>query len=204
MSSSTPAQTVPAPGYDELKPPPDLAWQQQAIATLQRYTSITIVDRTSAPQPINSIECQEIYQHLLDKVTSDGHSGFRALSKSITGTESNHTAIRAAVVTFMQHSCAGRRRPWIVSAKSIDDNITLSHMDTTGWLSDNELQFMASLLQIPIYVFATLHGRRRTRRWIPYNPAFKTDACMPQTPDYNLHLRHNVVRDHFDRVVFNR
>lgn len=132
MSSSTPAQNVPAPGSDELKPPPDLAWQQQAIATLQRYTSTTIVDRTSAPQPINSIKCQEIYLHLLDKVTADGHCGFRALSKSITGTESNHTAIRAAVVTFIQHSCAGRKRPWIVSTKSIDEYITLSHMDTTG------------------------------------------------------------------------
>ena len=201
--SATPAAVnVPAPGSDELKPPPNVAWIRLAIATLQQYTSITIVDRSSNPQPINAVECQEIYPHILDKVTGDGHCGFRALAKSITGTDSNHAALRAVVVAFMQQSCSGRRRPWIVGTKSIAEYIQLSHTGTTGWLSDVELQFLASLLQIPIYVFATLPGRRNARRWIQYGPAFRTPECMPQTADYQLHLRHTSGRDHFDRVVF--
>ena len=132
VSATRAAVNVPAPGSDKLKAPPSVAWLRLAIATLQRYTSITIVDRSSNPQPINSVECQEIYPHVLDKVTGDGHCGFRALAKSITGTDSNHAAIRAAVAAFMRQSCSGRRRPWIVNTKTIADYIQLSHMDTTG------------------------------------------------------------------------
>ena len=166
------------------------------ICTLRQYTSIKIVDRSSNPQPIISVECQEIYLHVLDKVTGDGHCGFRALAKSLTGTDSNHVVIRAAVVVvFMRQSCSGCRRPWIVSTKTIADYIQLSHMDTTGWLSDVELLFVASLLQILIYVFATLGGTRITRRWIRYDPAFRTPECMSQTAD-------TISKYHFDRVVF--
>ena len=113
---------MPVPGSTELKPSPDMGWQKQAIATLQMYTSIPFVDRTSAPEPRNSAECAEIFPHL-DKCAGDGHCGFRALSKSITGTEANHGAFRAAVVAFMRPSCSGRRRPWLVNTKSIDDYI---------------------------------------------------------------------------------
>ena len=173
-----PAAVVPAPGSGELKPPPDVEWMKQAIATLQRYTSVPFVDRSSAPDPINSAECSEILPHLLDKATGDGHCGFRALSKSITGTEANHGAVRAAVVAFMRSSCAGRRRPWLVSTKSIDDYIQQTKMDTTGWLSDIELLFIASLLQIRIYVFATMNLRGQARRWIAYKPAFALQGCM--------------------------
>ena len=45
---------VQFPGSSELKPPPDMVWQKQAIATLQRYTSIPFVDRISAPEPRKS------------------------------------------------------------------------------------------------------------------------------------------------------
>ena len=118
-SATHAAVNVPAPGSDKLKPPPSVARLRLATATLQLYTSIEIVDKSSNPQPINSVECQEIYLHVLDKVTGDGHCGFRALAKSITGTDSNHAAIRAAVVVFMRQSCSGRRRPSIVSTKTL-------------------------------------------------------------------------------------
>ena len=203
LSPTTPtAINRPPPGSNELKPPPNVTWKRLAIATLQHYTSIPIEDRSANPRPINSVQCQEIYPHVLDKVTGDGHCGFRALAKAITGTDANHAAIRAAVVAFMHQSCSGRRRPWIVSTKSIAEYIQLSNMSTTGWLSDVELQFIATLLQIPIYVFATLPGRRAARRWIRYGSAFSTPDCMPPTTDYQLHLRHSSGRDHFDRVVF--
>ena len=119
VSATHAAVNVPAPGSDKLKPPPSVARLRLATATLQLYTSIEIVDKSSNPQPINSVECQEIYLHVLDKVTGDGHCGFRALAKSITGTDSNHAAIRAAVVVFMRQSCSGRRRPSIVSTKTL-------------------------------------------------------------------------------------
>ena len=136
IARATPAVLhVPAAGSAELKPPPDMAWQKQAIATLQKYTSVPFVDRTSAPEPINSEKCSEILPHLLDKATGDGHCGFRALSKSITGTEANHAAFRAAVVALMHSSCAGRKRPWLVSTGTIDDYIQQTNIDTTAVLS---------------------------------------------------------------------
>ena len=63
-TASTIALHVSAAGSAELKPPPDMAWQKQAIATLQKYTSVPVVDRSSAPDPINSEECSEILPHL--------------------------------------------------------------------------------------------------------------------------------------------
>ena len=191
-----------APGNGQLKPPPNMGWQKQAIATLQRFTSIPIVDRSHTPEPTNSAACPEIHPHLLDRVIGDGHCGFRALSKSITGTETNYSAFRAAVVAFMRCSCAGRRRPWLVSARSIDDYIQQTNMDTTGWLSDVELQFIASLLQIKIYVFTTVNWRSCTRRWIAYAPVFRTEECMTPTAEYQIHMHHSRLRNHFDRVVF--
>ena len=149
-SDATLTVVVPALGSGVLKPPPDVHWLKQAIATLQKLTPIPFVDRTCAPDPPNSAVCPEIHLHLLDRATGDGHCGFRALSKSITGTEANHSAFREAIVAFMRCSCVGRRRPWLVSTWSIDDYIQQASMNTTGWLSDVELQFVASLLQIKI------------------------------------------------------
>ena len=79
-----------APLSSELKLPPEVEWKKQAIATMQKYTSIPIVDESALPDSNSCEVCQEIWPHLLDRVVGDGHSGFQALSKSITGTESNH------------------------------------------------------------------------------------------------------------------
>ena len=198
--------TSPVPESSELKPPPDVEWKKHAIATLQKYTSIPIVDESATPDSNGYEVCHEIWPHLLDRVVGDGQCGFRALSKSITGTESNHAALRASLVAFMRISSAGRRRPWLVPSQSyptIDAYILDKRMDTRGWMSDIELQFIASLLQIKICVFATVAGRRQKRKWIFYNPAFKTEDCMCGTKDYHLHLYHSTTKDHFDRVVFN-
>ena len=197
---------VHAPGSSELKPPPDVELKKQAIATLQKYTSIPIADESATPDSNIYEVCHEIWPHLLDRVEGDGHCGFWALSKSITGTESNHAAIRASLVAFMCNSCAGRRRPWLVPSQSyptIDAYILDKRMDTRGWMSDIELQFIASFLQIKICVFTTVFGRRKQRKWVHYNPEFKTEECLRGTKDYHLHLYHSTTKDHFDRVVFN-
>ena len=205
-SSTAAVHSSLTPGSSELKPPPDVEWKKQAIATLQKFTSIPIVDESATPDSNIYEVCHEIWPHLLDRVVGDGHCGFRALSKSITGTESNHAAIRASLVAFMRNSCAGRRRPWLVPSQSyptIDAYILDKRMDTRGWMSDIELQFIASFLQIKICVFTTVSGRRQQRKWVHYNPAFKTEECLRGTKDYHLHLYHSTTKDHFDRVVFN-
>ena len=69
-----------------------------------------------------------------------------------------------------------------MSTRSIDDYIQQKNMDTTGWLSDVELQFIASLLQIKIYVFTTVNWRSCTRKWIAYAPVFRTEDTHFQFP----------------------
>ena len=64
-------------------------------------------------------------------------------------------------------------------------------METTGWLTNVELLFITSLLQIWFYVFAPTNLSRQTRRWIAYKPAFTLKECMAHTADYHLHLYHN-------------
>ena len=118
-------------------------------------------------------------------------SGGLALSKSITGIESNHAAFRAAVVTFMRSSCVGRRRPWLVNAETIVGYISQTLMDTTGWMTDIELQFLASLLQITINMFATVNCKTRQAMWLPYRPAFRVEGSMAPTRDYHLYLHYN-------------
>lgn len=144
------------------KPSPPLQWKQQAIATLQKYTSMLIIDRNANPDLTTYEECPEINPHLLNRVIGDGHCGFRALSKAITGTEVNHIAFRAATVAFMKSSCADRRRPWIVQRTlypTIDAYIDHRHMTSNGWMSDVEILYFASLLNIPISVFLTVGER---------------------------------------------
>lgn len=55
-TQTTPVVTMLAPGSHKLKLPPDLAWQRQVMATLQKFTSLTIVDRSSTPEPIHAVE----------------------------------------------------------------------------------------------------------------------------------------------------
>ena len=111
-SDATLAVVVPALEKGVLKPPPDVHWQKQAIATLQKLTPIPFVNRTLLLTPQNLLcVCPEMHLHLLDRATGDGHCGFRALSKSITGTEANHSAFREVIVAFMRCSCVGRRKP---------------------------------------------------------------------------------------------
>ena len=159
----------PAPGNSELKPPPDVECKKQSIATIQKYTSIPIVDESALPVSNSYEVCHEISPHLLDRVVGDGHCGFRALSKSITGTESKHAGCRASLVAFMCSSCAGHRRPWFVPSQlypTVDAYILDKNMDTSGWISDIELLFIASLLQIRISVFATVAGKRVQQKCI--------------------------------------
>ena len=52
---TTSVHSGPAPGSSELKPPPDVKWKKQAIATLQKYTSIPIMDESAIPDSNNYI-----------------------------------------------------------------------------------------------------------------------------------------------------
>ena len=102
-----------------LKPPPSVEWKRKAISCLQRYTPIQIIDKLSNPDCINSIPCSEISPHIRDGVVGDGNCGFRAIAKQLTGTESNHPVIRAAIVQYMYDSNVNRTTHSIITSATV-------------------------------------------------------------------------------------
>ena len=58
-------------------------------------------------QPLNKIPCRDIEPHIRDSVRGDGNCLFRAFSKEVIGTESNHKAVHKAIVNFMTHKDIG-------------------------------------------------------------------------------------------------
>ena len=112
LASSQPnAPAIPGPS-------PTTDWKKHAIAAIQKYTSIPIIDKTATPHANNSQVCPEIHPYLINKVIGDGHCGFRAISKSITGTESNHTALKSSSGGFhAQFMC------WLHEALASDHKI---------------------------------------------------------------------------------
>ena len=50
---------------------------------------------------IKAVECQENFPYIRDEIIGDGNCFFRAVSKSVTGTQKNHKAFRKAIVNFM-------------------------------------------------------------------------------------------------------
>ena len=49
----------------------------------------------------------------------DGNCGFRAIAKQLTGTESNHSAIRAAIVQYMYDSNVNRTTHSIITSATV-------------------------------------------------------------------------------------
>ena len=179
-----------------------MEWKKGAIATLQKYTTIQIIDKIAEPDQINPKPCPEIYPHIRDEVLGDGNCGFRALSKQITGTEFNHAAIRAALVQFMCISCEGLSSPPLIMTQtypSMDNYIETTHMDKPcTWITEIELHYIAPLLQITIATYLTYGNQRRC---VILNPILKVTQGMMSTKDHHLHLYHNSAGNHYDRVV---
>ena len=53
---------------------------------------------------VHSVRCGEIAPHIRDRVMGDGNCLFRTISKEITGTEENHTAVRLAALGYLREN----------------------------------------------------------------------------------------------------
>ena len=63
---------------------------------------MSVVDKVSSPDRVHPLPCYEIALHIRTRVVGDGNCLFRAVSRHVTGTESNHYAVRKAVVQLLQ------------------------------------------------------------------------------------------------------
>ena len=63
---------------------------------------MNIHNNLSTPARVRCVRCGEIAPHIRDRVLGGGNCLFRAISKEITGTEENHTAVRLAALGYLR------------------------------------------------------------------------------------------------------
>ena len=104
------------------------------------------------------------------KIVGDGNCMFRSLSYAVTGSESNHTAIRAKIVHQIKHtpSLLGHitHRPSYQNCKNVAQYIAESKMDQDGvWGTDIELLSFARLAKICVFTY-----NAENCKWNMYGP----------------------------------
>lgn len=183
-------------------PTPSLSWKNTACQLLEQMTGLPIVNKTTTPDPIVLSDSSEIIPNIRDAVIGDGHCLFRAISKEVTGTESNFNVFRHIAALYL------RTNPQLVSYiytrydRSITDSthieryITNSRLLQRGWGSDVEIRAISTVLNIDIYTFCTSgHSRLWEKSY-----SFTSTATTPVTSNA-IYLFHTINQNHYDRVV---
>ena len=83
---------------------PGEVWQREQICVLSRYSKMSVVDKVSTPDRVRPLQCDEIAPHIRARVQGDGNCLFRAISRHLTGTESNHYAVRRAAIQYLKQN----------------------------------------------------------------------------------------------------
>ena len=150
-----------------------------------------MVDKVSSPDRVRPLRCDEISPHVHMRVQGDGNCLFCAISRHVTGTESNHYAVRKAMVKFLQE------HPSLIEYVSVEDDVPRepkkrerffyarvrqylkdSEMAKSGvWATDAEVFLLSNMLDVNIVVRQNF-GQGRT--W----------QCVGPTVD-GLHIVHD-------------
>ena len=92
---------------------------------------------------------------------------FRALAVLITGSQEDHTELRASITTYLSHN-ADQFSFYLKEHESMSQYLKRSKMDTvTLWASEIEIFATALILQASIFVHA---GSGRKHRWLKHTP----------------------------------
>ena len=86
------------------RPLPDDLWLRQKICVLSQYSEMSVVDKVSSPDRVRSLQCNEISPHIRVRVQGDGNCFLRAISRHVTGTESNQYAVRKAAINYLHQN----------------------------------------------------------------------------------------------------
>ena len=184
-------------------PLPTKEWKSVAKDVIAEWFGDVV---TVSYEKICKTPCKSIDPHVRDKIEGDGNCLFRAFSKEITGTESNHRAVRQAIVKFMTHRdnafsfcryCCGTDESLTEPIKSMTNYIKAKHLDDCGWGTDREIRAFATLCQVDVCVYSDF-GLHRT--WLKFSPLFFNAQCMPKS-SYKIYIYHTESKNHYDRVV---
>ena len=110
-SSTLPEHHVIYAGSEHCDPPsgvnrplPSEVWQREKISVLSEYSQMHLVDKVSSPDRLCPLQCDAIAPHVRMRVLGDGNCLFRAISRHVTGTESNHYAVYKATVNYLRRN----------------------------------------------------------------------------------------------------
>ena len=187
-------------------PLPTEEWKSAARDVIAKLSRCELTARS---QRVQKIPCRDIEPHIRDRVQGDDNCLFRAFSKEVTGTESNHRAVRQAILNFMTHKdnaysfCKDCFAGDTLAAnlyepiESMTNYIKENDLDGRGWGTDREIRAFATLCQIDV---CTYSDNGSSRAWLKFSPLFCNEHCMPKS-DYKIYLFHTEDRKHYDRVV---
>ena len=212
--SSTPTSTVSdcfftAEMFESLKfyptPSSDKVWMQEAQSVIVRYSGVSLVQ---CQEQVKQVPCLELLPHIRDQVIGDGACLFRAISKSITGTQENHSALRAAMLEFMvcpdnvvaigRFLESSHIRDVDKARHAVESYIRDHRMsDEKTWGTNIEMSVIAAMFQAVIIVFGQYPSRRG---WIRYPPIRRCTGAM-QRRDIMIYLYHVVAGNHYDLVI---
>ena len=169
-------------------PLPTEEWKSAARDVIAKLSRCELTARS---QRVQKIPCRDIEPHIHDRVKGDDNCLFRAFSKEVTGTESNHRAVRQTIVNFMTHKdnaypfCKDCFEGDTLAAnlyepiKSMTDYIKEKELDQRGWGTDREIRAFATLCQIDV---CTYSDNGSSRAWLKFSPLFCNEhSCPSQT-----------------------
>ena len=187
-------------------PPPSDEWMTAAIEVINKYSGHSI-KLTGRREKVKQLHCPEIHPHIRDSIVGDGACLFRAFSKFVTGKQSNHQALRMAVVNFMTHpdnvlKCANaifHKMHYTPeeALTTVHQYLRRSKMKASeAWGTDKEIRVAATMLQIDINVFCQYGSQRK---WTSMYPDFTSSTCLTPHDTVKMYLYHLI--DHYDLVI---
>ena len=181
-------------------PLPSPEWKQHACEMVSQWSGVSV---SSELEPVQAVECPEISPHVRDSIVGDGHCLFRSISKELTGTQTNHKAVRLAVSKFLTNSDNAQIFGRMLFEGDNDplSKVTsyTSSMCHNAWGTDKEITVAATMLQVDILVYSQFG--KQGRKWLKFTPAFSNHNCTIPSTGITLHLYHTPSKDHYDRVI---
>ena len=170
---------------------------------------MSVVDKVSSPNRVRSLQCNEISPHIRVRVQGDGNCLFRAISKHVTGTESNHYAVRKAAVNYLhqnsfliEYILTGVDAPVepherrVFFNTKVHEYLENSHMAEFGeWGTDLEVFLLSCMLDVNIVVRQNFGPGRA---WQCIGPSVHG---LNVVHNYALYLYNTRALDHYDCVI---
>ena len=116
----------------------------------------------------------------IKKIMGDGNCMFRALSRIVTGSQDQHSVIRAKIVQHMSDKASLMLAhivaiPRFEECTSVQDYVHITKMDLLGsWGTDIELLCFEHLTNICVFTYITVQSNweRFIHVWSPIEPDF--------------------------------